>query len=298
MSVVSMTGFGRASGPISERFHASVVVRSVNHRYLDLQVRTGLGQEAPEIEAMVRTLVQTSIRRGHVVVQIDFQRTQAPSSTVMIDEAGIEALMRQVSSLELHETLMAPVSLGDILAVPGLVVVERERMTLTEEELASLASLAREGLEKLDEMRRTEGQGLVDQILSELGALEEFLDWFEPRMDGIRELLVEKLKQRLAELLGPGHVVDEQRLVMEAGVQADRMDVSEEVVRLRGHVKQLRDRLAAGGTVGRALDFLCQEINRELNTLGSKVRETGFSGRLVDAKGAVERIREQVQNLE
>ncbi len=298
MTIVSMTGFGRASGAVSERFQASVVVRSVNHRYLDLQVRTGLRQEMPEIEAMIRKLVQAAIRRGRVVAQVDLHRMQVPAPTVMVNESGIEALMHQVRSLDLPEGLLMPVTLRDVLAVPGLVVVEEESTVLTEHEMAVLASLITAALDKLNAMRRAEGHGLVEQIVAQLETLDRFLDWFEPKMDMIRAALVERLRQRLSELLGPAGVADEQRLIMEAGIQADRMDVAEEVVRLRGHLKQFRGRLATGGTVGRSLDFLCQEMNRELNTLGSKVREADFSKQLVDAKGAVEKIREQVQNLE
>lgn len=298
MTVASMTGFGRSGGPVSDRLQMGVVVRSVNHRYLDLQVRTGLRQEVPEIEAMIRTLVRTALQRGHVVVELNFQRTQAPSSTVIINEKGIEALMEQVASFPSFEGLVTPVTLRDVLAVPGLIIVEEERLALTRDELDALGALVAAALEQLNRMRRIEGRSLVQQITEQLGVLEDFLDWFEPKMEDVRRQLVEKLRQRLTELLGPAGPVDEQRLIVEAGMQADRMDVSEEVVRLRGHLEQFRNRLQAGGQVGRSLDFLCQEMNRELNTLGSKFREPGFSGKLVDAKGAVEKIREQVQNLE
>jgi uncharacterized protein (TIGR00255 family) len=147
-------------------------------------------------------------------------------------------------------------------------------------------------------MRREEGQRLVGQIESELERVVAFTDWFEPQMSEFRRRLLERTKERIAGLVGSEGVIDPDRILQEAALLADRADVAEEVVRLRAHLENFSDRLAAGGVVGRSLDFLCQEIHRELNTLGAKCREHGVADRLVDAKSAVERVREQVQNLE
>ena len=147
-------------------------------------------------------------------------------------------------------------------------------------------------------MRRSEGEQLVQQVRAELEALSTFLDWFEPQMAEIRATMLERARSRIAEMVGPEVELDPQRILQEAAVLADRADVAEEVVRLRSHLEHMEQRLQAGGAVGRTLDFICQELHRELNTLGSKCREPAVSERLVEAKAATERVREQVQNLE
>ena len=136
------------------------------------------------------------------------------------------------------------------------------------------------------------------QIELELAEVGSFVDWFEPRMPEFRSIIMDRIRERVNAVVDASGPVEPERLVQEAAMVADRSDVAEEVVRLRAHLETFGERLAAGGTVGRALDFMCQEIHRELNTLGSKCREVGVADRLVDAKSAAERVREQVQNLE
>jgi uncharacterized protein (TIGR00255 family) len=145
-------------------------------------------------------------------------------------------------------------------------------------------------------MRRHEATRLAEQIQVELAEVVTFVDWFEPQMSGFRAVLFDRTKKRVEELIGSG--ADPDRILQEAAVLADRSDVAEEIVRLRSHLENFTERLRSGGVIGRSLDFLCQEIHRELNTLGSKCRELGVADRLVDAKSAAERVREQVQNLE
>jgi uncharacterized protein (TIGR00255 family) len=145
-------------------------------------------------------------------------------------------------------------------------------------------------------MRRTEGEQIARQVAAELGEVRSFVDWFEPQIAEHRRALMERATERITALLGS--VVDQARIAQEGAVLADRADVAEEIVRLRAHLDSFDARVRGGGAVGRTLDFLCQEIHRELNTLGSKCRELGVADRLVDAKSAAERVREQVQNLE
>ncbi len=298
MSCVSMTGFGRARGELSDRFHASLVVRAVNHRYLDVQVRINLRDELPEVETLVRAEVSERLNRGRVSVQVNLLRTTPAPAEILVDGAGVRHVLEQLAALQLPEGTARPVQLSDVLAIPGLVSVSGEELLLTEPEAAALAGLTEAAVAELLAMRQYEGARLLSQIRAELDRVEEFLAWIEPQAEGIRQRLLDKLRRRLTELLGPDTAVEPQRLLQEAALLADRADVAEELVRLRGHVDQLRRRLGEGGVVGRALDFLCQEMHRELNTLGSKFREVGLAEQLVDAKTAVERIREQVQNLE
>jgi uncharacterized protein (TIGR00255 family) len=210
----------------------------------------------------------------------------------------VTRVLEELGAVDVGAQSSSPVELRDVLGLPGLVTVSTAETLLDAEELAALGGLAREALAQLVEMRQREGERLRAQIEAELEKVQAFIDWFEPRIEGFRAGVLERLQERMAELLGDQAAVEPERLAQEAALQADRSDVAEEVVRLRSHLETFSQRLDHGGAVGRALDFLCQELNRELNTLASKCRELGVAERLVDARTATERIREQVQNLE
>jgi uncharacterized protein (TIGR00255 family) len=298
MALASMTGFGRARGALSARFAASVVIRSVNHRYLDVQVRTNLREETPELEAAVRSVVAESIERGRVTVQLTLERTQPAATTVVVDGRAVTSALAQLRRLEEEQGGPATVALRDVLSLPGLVTVTGAETLLEADELETLEAVVREASRQFLAMRLEEGGRLRGQLDGELERLAAFLDGIEPRLGDVRERLLQRLTERLERLVGSEVAVDPERLVQEAAILADRADVSEEVVRLRSHLAAFADRLAKGGSVGRTLDFLCQEIHRELNTLGSKCREVGLAEQVVEAKTATERLREQVQNLE
>jgi len=298
MALASMTGFGRARGALSARFAASVVIRSVNHRYLDVQVRTNLREETPELETAVRSVVSESIERGRVTVQLTLERTQPAATTVVVDGRAVTSALAQLRRLEEDQGGPQTVELRDVLTLPGLVTVTGAETLLEADELEALESVVREASRQYLAMRLEEGGRLRGQLDGELERLSAFLDGLEPGLVDIRERLLQRLTERLERLVGSEVAVDPERLVQEAAILADRADVSEEVVRLRSHLAAFADRLAKGGAVGRTLDFLCQEIHRELNTLGSKCREVGLAEQVVEAKTATERLREQVQNLE
>lgn len=298
MALMSMTGFGRARGEISSRFGASVVIRSVNHRYLDTQIRTNLREEVPEIEAVVRSAITDKFQRGRVTAQLNFERIGSAAVDVVVNVEAVAQVVDQLGHLVLPDTVAGPVQLGDVLGVPGLVAVTSPETIFDDDENAALRSVAAEAVEAAAVMRGSEGERLGVQIVAELAEVAGFVDWFEPQMPDIRRRILERTRERISDLVGSSVVVDEDRVVQEAAVSADRADVAEEIVRLRAHLDAFEDRLRGGGVVGRTLDFLCQEIHRELNTLGSKCREAGVAERLVDAKAAAERVREQVQNLE
>ncbi len=296
--LASMTGFGRSGGELSSRLYAGLVVRGVNHRYLDIQVRTNLREEMPEMDAAARAVVGRSVARGRVTVQINLQRTKPGTTSVLVNPEAIASIFAQLGNLSLDENSMSTVELRDILALPGLVSISGEELILTDDETSNLERLLDEATSAFVEMRRQEAVRLGEQIRAELDNLRSFSAWFESEMHGIRDRLFHRLQKRLEDLVEKAVSLDPDRLVQEAAIAADRADVAEEIVRLSSHIETFSKRLSGGKTVGRALDFVCQEINRELNTLGSKCRELGIADRLVDAKTATERIREQVQNLE
>jgi uncharacterized protein (TIGR00255 family) len=296
MVLSSMTGFGRANGRLSERLGMSVVVRSVNHKYLDIQVRTNLREEVPEVEAVVRAVIEERFQRGRVTVQINFEHGPGTGARVALDTEQMSAVIDQMARVRLPDGVTASLDLGDVLAVPGLVTVSASETVLDDSEADALRSILAEAVEDASAMRREEGGRILLHVESELASVRDFLDWFEPRTAGFREALMARAVDRIGALLDSE--VESDRVAQEAALLADRADVAEEVVRLRAHLASFSDRLQAGGAVGRTLDFLCQEMHRELNTLGAKCRELGVADRLVDAKAAAERVREQVQNLE
>ncbi len=296
MGLMSMTGFGRARAELSDRFGVSIVVRSVNHRYLDVQVRTNLREESPELEAVVRGEICDRLQRGRVTAQVNLEHGRASGPQVTVNAEQIVAVLEQLSAIPLPDGTTTGLSLGDVLAVPGLVSVSAQETILDDDESAALREVVSVAVGKLMEMRAAEGERLSRQIVGELGQVVEFADWFEPRLPELRQAIMGRAHERIEGLAA--NAADPDRIVQEAAIIADRADVAEEVVRLRAHIAAFSERLAGGGTVGRTLDFLCQEIHRELNTLGSKCREPGIAERLVDAKSAAERVREQVQNLE
>jgi uncharacterized protein (TIGR00255 family) len=298
MALMSMTGFGRSRAELSSRFGVSVTVRSVNHRYLDIQVRTNLREDTPEIEAAIRAVISEQFHRGRVSAQVNLERILSPEADVSVNTDAVREVLDQLSLVEVPERFGTNVALGDVLAVPGLVTVASPETILDEGEVAGLRAVASEAVSEAVSMRREEGQHLAHQIESELAGVDAFVEWFEPQMEEFRARLMERIQERIEGMVGSDISVDPDRVLQEAAVLADRADVAEEVVRLKAHLENFSERLVAGGVVGRSLDFLCQEIHRELNTLGSKCREFGVADRLVDAKSALERVREQVQNLE
>jgi len=297
MKISSMTGFARGQAQLSQRFAVGIALRSVNHRYLDIQVRHSLREEMPELDAAVREEVSRVTERGRITVQVNLQRLTAAESAVVVDRDGFRNVLHQLRGLGGEDDSENEVRVGDLLSIPGLVAVCSSSVELDAAEIAALRRLMQQVAADFLDMRRSEGAQLACAIREELERVVAFVDWFEPQQDRFRDQIHARLTQRIGELLG-GAQLDEERLVHEAALLADKADVAEEVVRLRAHVESFERRLAGGGVIGRALDFLCQELHRELNTLGTKCREVGIADRVVDAKGAVEKIREQVQNIE
>jgi uncharacterized protein (TIGR00255 family) len=231
-----------------------------------------------------------------VTAQVNLEQSGAAGPRVTVNQEQLLDVLEQLAALPVPEGSTSELSLGDVLVVPGLVTVASQETLLDEGENAALREAVTAAVDALVEMRSTEGERLARQIIDELGQVTAFANWFEPQLPELRQSLMARARERIADLAE--RVADSDRVVQEAAILADRADVAEEVVRLRAHLEAFHERLSAGGTVGRTLDFLCQEIHRELNTLGSKCREPGVAERLVDAKSAAERVREQVQNLE
>jgi len=236
MVLASMTGFGRANGDLSSRFSASVVVRSVNHKYLDVQVKTNLREETPELEAAVRAALPSTIQRGRVTVQVMLEKTAAQNATAMVDVQALANILEELRRLESAGGREPSVELRDVLSIPGLVTVTARETQLDESETVALVSILNEAVERFITMRRDEADRLVGQLSEELGKVEAFLDELEPELEDIRTRILDRLRDRMEKLLGAEAQIEPERLLQEAAVVADRADVSEELTRLRSHL--------------------------------------------------------------
>ncbi|MEZ5331391.1 MAG: YicC/YloC family endoribonuclease [Thermoanaerobaculia bacterium] len=293
-AVQSMTGFGSAERE-SGRLRVSVSARSVNHRFLDLVLR--LPEELRPLEGDVRSLATDRFARGRIEVKVQIETPAEAPVEVELHRGAAEALAAHVRELVRAGVLEGGLAAGDLLRLPDVVRLRSSAAAWTEED--GVLALAAVGacLDALAEARLAEGERLRSVLDERLAALATWREELDSRREDVRTALFATLSERLQELLG-GSGIDERVVVQEAAVLAERSDVREELDRLASHLTAFRECLAEGGAVGRKLDFLAQEVHRELNTLGSKCRDTAMAATVVEAKLACEQIREQVQNLE
>lgn len=293
MTVRSMTGFGTAAVE-GGRLRASVTARSVNHRYLDLSVH--LSRRLAELEPDVRRLVQARVQRGKVEVSVQARFQQDDAAAVTVSAPLVAGVVRALREVQATHGLAGEVTLADVARFPGTFEVPDDETGLGDARQPLLDAIDT-ALAGLDGMRTAEGDCLraviaaaldaVDAAAVRIGALSE------SEKAARRESLVAKVAE-LRQELG----LEEQRLYQEVVRVVERADVAEEVQRLKSHVAQARDLLAADGPCGKRLDFLAQELAREANTIGSKSASAPLVREVVGLKADVERLREQVQNVE
>ena len=291
-----MTGFGRAHGPLGLEWTAEVVVRSVNHRFLDLAVKAR--ETEASLEPVVRRALAKHISRGKVEVALRVRRLSAAGHAVAVDEALLEALLARFTALSEKYPLAGRLEVRDLLAIPQLVSVESAVEGFTEQEMAALEALADEAARGLVAMREAEGALIRADLAQRVYILKAKTQGLAARREEIARRLAETLRERVTALF-PEIPLDSGRLEQEAALAADRSDVSEELQRLSGHLDQFAGLLdRPTGPVGKKLEFLSQEILRELNTLGSKARDLQIIREVLDMKSETEKIREQVSNVE
>ncbi len=296
MTLRSMTGFGRARGPVGQDWTAEVVARSVNGRFLDLTVKTRETEAA--LEPAVRKVIGRELHRGKVDVAVRLRRSTPSGSEIRVDEKLLEGLLSRVSELARKYPLEGRLAARDLLAVPGIVTVESAEDAFAPEEIAAVEDLARRAARALVAMREAEGAAIAADLSPRVALLRAKAAVLGGRREEIARNLAATLRERVRTLF-PDTPIDPGRLEQEAALAADRADVAEELQRLNGHLDQFDGLLAKPSeAVGKTLDFLTQEILRELNTLGSKSRDLASTREVLDMKAEVEKIREQVQNVE
>ena len=293
--IKSMTGYGRGEAAFEGRTIV-VEVRAVNNRYLDCTVK--MPRAYIFAEDALKARVQASVARGKLDVFVNISGAGAEGVSVTVNEELAKAYIDALARLHELSGGKAPesYSVTDLARFPDVLTVEKQEEdqdTLKEQLLAAL-DLA---LADFAAMRAKEGERLAEDILSRAAAIETLVGRVEERSPQTVSEYRARLEAKMTEVL-QNTQIDESRLLTEAAIFADKIAVDEETVRLRSHISQLRELLAKGGAVGRKLDFLIQEINRECNTIGSKCSDIEIARYVVDIKAEIEKIREQVQNLE
>lgn len=289
----SMTGFGKAADALNGD-EVVAEVSSVNHRYLDCSVRLPNGWHA--LEPMVRETVKQRLSRGKIFVTITCNKGAESPASVRFDRAAAEQYVNASKELEQLAGVQGTLSVDVLAQLEGVFSQEEPEQDL-DKAGATVRGVLDKALAALDAMRLTEGAALADECRQRVGALRQTLTSIEARLPAIETAYEARLRQRLAELTAEVSITEE-RLAVELALLADKGDVTEEVVRLKAHMDHMLELLEAGEPVGRSLNFLAQELQREANTLGAKCRDTDVAKEVLTIKTELEKIREQVQNIE
>lgn len=293
----SMTGFGRTSGALSPRFFVSVTAKSVNHRFLEVSVR--LPEYLWELEAPLRALASETFSRGKVDLSIRVQRTQQPEYHVRINTQIANTIVPQLRIMAEELGLGTSFSGGDLMRVPDLLQVEAQDNEVTEDERAALTQVVREAFAQMGVMRKREGEALHSDITARLTTIRELQQQLSGHRDDVRGELLASYQQRVAEIAALVNVeVNEERVAQEVVMLVEKGDIAEELTRLTHHLDQMEKAIDGREASGKKLDFISQEMVREINTIGSKSRAAAIRSLVIELKTEVERIREQVQNVE
>ncbi len=293
----SMTGFGRAAGAISQRYFVAVTAKSVNHRFLEASVR--LPEYLWELEPALRAIASETFSRGKVDLSVRVQRTQQPEYNVRINQQIANSVVPQLKTIANELGLGSTFSGSDLLRVPDLLQVEAIENEVQDEEREALAALTREAFGQLVAMRKREGESLHADIVARLESIRSLQERLSAHRDEIRGELLASFQQRVQEIAASAGVeVSQDRIAQEVVMMVEKGDIAEELTRLTHHVQQMDAAVAGKEPAGKKLDFLSQEMLREINTMGSKSRAATIRSLVVELKTEVERIREQVQNVE
>lgn len=289
----SMTGFGRAVEQISG-LDITVEIKSVNHRYFEFSSRIPRAYQF--LEEKLKSLCQQSIARGKCEVSVLIEDNNESSSAVEINHSFAKGYISALKQLAKDYKIKDDVKVSTVANHPEMFKVKR--VTLDDEIISNaVLTIAGKAIESFISMREVEGEKLAKDVLSRTETILSKVEIIEKHSPETVKAYRERLEARIKELLADAKV-DEQRLITETAIFADKVAVDEETVRLRSHIDQLRSLLKSDGSVGKKLDFIVQEMNRETNTIGSKAQDVEIAHIVVDIKSEIEKIREQIQNIE
>ena len=291
--IKSMTGYGSAKGTV-EGLTISVELKSVNNRYLDTSVR--LPRSFLFAEDAVKSAVQRHISRGKVDVFVSVDSSAASDMTVKVNEGLLKGYMEAIRSIAREYDLPDELSALAVSRFPDVLSVEKKDLD-AEAISAGIIMITEQALEDFDAMRLREGEKLRDDVLGRIAVIDSLVSNVEQAAPQTVADYRARLEAKMAEVLGSSGI-DENRILAEVAIFADHIAVDEETVRLRSHMSQLNTMIRGSSPTGRKIDFLIQEFNREANTIGSKCQNSEIAHTVVDLKSEIEKIREQIQNIE
>jgi uncharacterized protein (TIGR00255 family) len=295
--ITSMTGFGRAAGALSARYFATVTTKSVNHRFLELSVR--LPEYLWDAEATLRGVASELFTRGKIDLSVRIQRTQQPDYNVRINTHIANAVVPQIRSISEELGLGNVFTGSDLMRVPDLLHVEAIDAEITDDERDALLRIVREAFSHMISMREKEGVALRNDVSARVASIRELRDRLSGHRDEVRGELLASYQQRVQEIAAAAGVeIAQERIAQEVVMMVEKGDIAEELTRLAHHLDQIDKAIGGKEPAGKKLDFLSQEMLREINTMGSKSRSAAIRTLVVELKTEVERIREQVQNVE
>lgn len=292
--IKSMTGFGRGENS-SNGFQITVELKTLNSRYLDLSLRTPKALQHNEID--IKEIIQKQLSRGKVHISINIEKKDDENPTIKFNTDLVKAYGKMLEQIRILANIEEPISIKDILRFDDIFENDQIEEETGKEIWNCTKTALNDALIMLNQMRLQEGTELKKDLIKQINGISEMLTEVNQLSDGRIPEVREKLQLRIKSLISDDKF-DADRLEMEIALIADKMDINEEVIRLQSHLKFFLEALETEESVGRRLNFLCQEINRELNTIGSKANDSVIAHHIVLGKEKLEQIREQVQNIE
>ncbi|GAA0077995.1 YicC family protein [Clostridium sp. CTA-5] len=290
----SMTSFGRAQSQEGKELCFSVEMKSVNHRYLDINIRMPKSMLA--LEEKIRSVINERLNRGKVDVFINYKNYSKGNAEPILNSELAQKYYDCLRKVQQELNLVDDITTTKITSLPEVITLVEKEENL-DDILNEIRPLIENSLDLMEEMRLKEGEKLKGDILKKLNIIEVYVEEIEEIADQIPKTYKQKLEERLKDML-IGVEVDESRIAQEVAILSDKAAVDEEIVRLRSHLSQVRQTLNLEEPVGRKLDFIIQEMNREVNTIGSKSTDIDMTNKVINIKNIIEKIREQVQNIE
>lgn len=291
---ISMTGFGRGEYK-DDNYYFLVECRTINHKYSDINIR--LPRKISFLEDKVRNLIKDYVKRGRADVFIKLELTGSEDVNLKFDEKLADQYYNILTQIKERYSMEDEISIMNIAKFPDVVRTEEKE---DDEDLLwnMLEQAVKSSMEKLTEMRMAEGKKLAEDIKMRCGLLREYIDRIEEYSETVVVEYKEKLNTRIKEFLDNPEIIDENRIAMEVAIYADKSNITEEIVRFKSHIAQLKSTIDRDDSIGRKIDFLIQEMNRETNTIGSKSSDLEITNTVVEIKSELEKIREQIQNIE
>ena len=290
--IKSMTGYGRAKLSKDDREY-QIEIKSVNHRYLDISVR--IPKQLSYLEETIKKEIAKKVKRGKIDVFVTFENNSLEGKEIKINTELAKAYINELKKLAEKENILSDIQVTEISKYPDVLNIQssQDDEKITEEVLETITIAT----DNLVQMRVTEGNKISEDLLKRLNIINKKVEEIAKLSTGLIEEYVVKLEERIKEIL-KNQEIDKTRLAQEVVIYADKCSIEEEVTRLNSHISQFKNLLNSNEAIGKKLDFIIQEMNRETNTIGSKANNLEITNGVIDIKTEIENIREQVQNIE